>query len=53
MKDTKHKLSLSQETLSILTQANPSSLPKNMMTTEPICPTCTPASYLGAKAVTR
>jgi hypothetical protein len=53
MKNTKQKLTLSQETLSILTQANPSSLPNNMMTTQPICPMCSPVSYLGAKAVNR
>lgn len=49
MKNTKSKLTLSQETLSILTREKANALPGNFVTTLPICPTCTPVSFLGAR----
>ncbi len=41
MKNTKQKLSLSQETVRLLTHEQPNSGPKQAVTTTPLCPaTC-------------
>jgi hypothetical protein len=40
MKTPKQKLILTQETLRALTQEQPQAALKNMITTAPMCPTC-------------